>query len=97
MNVTVRAADVLHQALDEEQADESRALRVTLAEEGGYRLGVDDEREGDDVIEHDGRKILLMEPAVARALDEVTLDVVAADGGTQLALYAPRGSEDGRN
>ena len=89
MRVTVRAAEALHQTLQHEDAGESQALRLARTAEGSYRLRVDNEREGDDVLEHAGRKILLVEPALAETLADATVDVVATDTGPQLALYAP--------
>lgn len=89
MKVTVTAAEALHQTLEHEDAGESQGLRLARTAEGSFQLRVDNEREGDDVFEHADRKILLVEPAVAETLAEVTLDVVATDSGPQLALCAP--------
>ena len=89
MNVTVRAAEALHQTLQHEDADESQGLRLGRTEEGNFSLRVDNEREGDDVFEHLDRKILLVEPALAQTLAESTVDVVASENGPQLALLGP--------
>lgn len=89
IKVTVRAAEVLHQTLEREDAGESQGLRLTRTVEGSFWLRVDNEREGDDVLEHAGRKVLLLEPAIAETLADSTVDVVATDSGPQLALYAP--------
>lgn len=93
MKVTVRAAEALHRALEVEEADESQGLRLTRTAEGSYWLRRDDEREGDDVFEHAGRKVLLVEPALSEALADATVDVVATDRGPQLALYTPSEGE----
>jgi len=89
MRVTVRAAEALHQTLQHEDAGESQGLRLARTAEGNFSLRVDNEREGDDVIEHAGRKILLVGPALAETLADSTVDVVATDRGPQLALCAP--------
>jgi len=89
MKVTVGAAEALHQTLQHEAADESQGLRLARTAEGNFSLRVDNEREGDDIFEHAGRKILLVEPALAETLAESTVDVVASESGPQLALLGP--------
>ena len=89
MKVTVRAAEALQQTLAREDAGESQGLRLARTAEGNFSLRVDNEREGDDIFEHAGRKILLVEPALAETLAESTVDVVASESGPQLALLGP--------
>jgi len=53
---------------------------------GGFGLGVDREREGDQVVTADGEKILLMTADIAEAVDDVTIDTKNTEEGPKLVI-----------
>ena len=88
LNVTDKAASALRESLQASSERDSDVLRLTEADEGlGLVLG--EEQEGDQVIEHGDRKILVIGPTIAEALDGVTMDAVETPGGQQLVLKRP--------
>jgi Fe-S cluster assembly iron-binding protein IscA len=72
--VTESAKEALKKALSASTEDSEVVLRLTPAEVGRYDLVLDHEREGDQVVEHLGAKVLLIEQQVSEALDKLTLD-----------------------
>jgi len=84
--LTDQAAQVLRATLDETRTEPGQALRLLLRPGGGFGLGVDQEREGDQVVTADGEKILLMTPNMAEAVDDVTIDTKNTEEGPKLVI-----------
>ena len=84
--VTERAAEELKETLKEHATDDEQALRLTPAPGGACVLTLDVEQEGDEVMESEGTKLLLMDASVAPALDGITLDCVDTPEGPRLTL-----------
>lgn len=87
LNVTEKAAGALLESLDASKSEESQLLRLTRAAEG-LGLALDQERDGDQVVEHDERKILVVEQDISQALDGATLDAVDTPEGPRLVLQS---------
>lgn len=86
--VSDKAAGLLHESLDASKAEESQVLRLVQMSEG-LGLAVDEEREGDQVVEHDDSKVLVIEPGISQALDGAILDTVDTPEGERLTIQRP--------
>jgi Fe-S cluster assembly iron-binding protein IscA len=86
VTVTDQAAEVLRATLDEARTEPGQALRLLLRPGGGFGLGLDAEREGDEVVTADGEKILLMTPDTAEAVGEATIDAPETEEGRRLVI-----------
>jgi Fe-S cluster assembly iron-binding protein IscA len=84
--VTERAAEELKETLREHATDDEQALRLTPAPGDVFVLTLDVEQEGDEVVESEGTKLLLMDASVAPALDGIILDCVDTPEGPRLTL-----------
>jgi hypothetical protein len=62
------------------------ALRLIVMGDHGFGLIPDIFRNGDQAIEHEGAKVLLMDPEIAEAVKGLTLDCVAVPGGRALTF-----------
>jgi Fe-S cluster assembly iron-binding protein IscA len=73
-------------------------LRVAAAPSGQWMLLVDEPREGDQVVEHDGTTVLLVDPVAQTALVGAEVDCVETpEGDVELVLsraYQDNGLED---
>ncbi len=88
LNVTDPAAALLHESLEASKKNEADVLRLTRSPQG-LALALDEEREGDQVILHEERKVLVIQPEMAQALDGATIDAVDTPAGRQLAIQSP--------
>lgn len=94
INVTPEAKDVLHEMLQQSTDDVEFGIRMVPAvppegeESGQIALGMtlDRSQEGDQVVEHNGRKVLILDPTMSQLLDEDTLATVDTPEGKRLAL-----------
>ena len=91
IQVTEKASGVLLEALEARADDETQGIRLTEVTGEGFGLAVDVEREGDQVIEHEGRKVLIVEETLAEELEGAILDVVESTRGPTLSLQMPEG------
>jgi len=67
-----------------------RIVSGATADGGGPRLGLtlDAPRDGDELVEHDGRLVLILGTSAAALLEDLTLDVIDTPEGTRLGLCA---------
>ena len=95
INVTTTARDVLQEALQRAGvADEDVAIRLAPtpsaanAEGDQVQLGLvlDRPQDGDQVVEHNGRTVLVVDQMIADQLDGATLDAVDTPDGRRLTL-----------
>jgi hypothetical protein len=93
LHVTHQARTELHGILDrilDQRSDSDfapeQALRLVAR---GARLGLalDSPRGGDEIVEQDGRSVLILDSAVSEFVENLTLDVVETPEGTQLWLH----------
>jgi Fe-S cluster assembly iron-binding protein IscA len=61
-----------------------RLVRGTA--QGFYGLSIDIEMPGDQVVEHNGSKILLVDKELSNSLDGATVDVEDSDQGKSLVV-----------
>jgi hypothetical protein len=92
VSVTNRAASVLAQALRAGEADDGVGFRILPASPGEILLAIDEAREGDHVVRHEDRTVLLLDGWVAEALDGAVLDAEIGDRGASLTLSGGRRS-----
>ena len=83
LNVTETAAEHLSQIL--EQAPDEAVVRF-VPQENGLAMHLDNVRDGDQVFEHAEKTVLAIDPRVADALSERTLDVQSTGEGPRLAI-----------
>jgi Fe-S cluster assembly iron-binding protein IscA len=69
-----------------ENAEENMVLRLTASHEGQLGLTMDVEQPGDQTIEHEGSKVLLVEENLASHLGSISLDTEETPEGTMLML-----------
>ena len=63
------------------------ALRMIPLSDGRVGLALDMFREGDQVVERDGEKILVVGPELGDSLDGLIFDCVDTEAGRQLTIY----------
>jgi Fe-S cluster assembly iron-binding protein IscA len=88
LNVTDKAAALLHDSLEVSKNSEEDVLRLTRSGQG-LALTLDEEREGDQVVLHDEQKVLVIQPEIAQALNGATIDAVNTPDGERLAIQSP--------
>jgi Fe-S cluster assembly iron-binding protein IscA len=100
ISVTDRAKDLLYGVLQEAEEqvelpdEEEMGIRLApanMSENGGSQqvelgLGLDRPQEGDQVFEHNGKKILIFDEAVSDLLDGATIDAVDTPEGQRLTI-----------
>jgi Fe-S cluster assembly iron-binding protein IscA len=93
IGITERAKDVL---LDLREsiaiADPDAALRLAANDTGQLEIGVDVERDGDEVVEHEGATLLLIADAVSHRLAGSTIDCTETPAGFQLTVNRSGGN-----
>jgi Fe-S cluster assembly iron-binding protein IscA len=87
LNVSEKAAELLFASLQASRKEESEVLRLIQTREG-LGLAIDKEGEGDQVVQHDNNKVLVIQPEISQALDGATLDAVETPDGQRLTLQA---------
>lgn len=76
LNVTQAASHYLSDMLVRSHAPAEAAVRIVpKAEGGGLVTKIDQERDGDQHFDCDGRTVLVLDPDIATRLSEQTLDV----------------------
>ena len=86
IHVTERAKQELKRILTRNVNWPGARLRLIDRGRGKLGLGIDIEVPGDQVIEYQGDKILLVEPALASNLKAITLDVDNTPQGAELVI-----------
>lgn len=86
VTVTDRATEELRNILANAAPQPGQALRLVPSREGGLGLGLDEEREGDEIVKSGDEKILLVSSGIAEALDEATIDVQDSEEGPKLVI-----------
>lgn len=94
ISVTTSAKDVLQNVLiDATQRadihDEQVGLRIAPTSDGGQpqlALVLDKPKEGDQIIEHNGKNVLMIGEPISAQLDGATVDAVDTPEGKQLTF-----------
>jgi Fe-S cluster assembly iron-binding protein IscA len=92
LTVTETAKQLLKETLREHSDDPEISIRLSLGEEGQFGIALDVESEGDQVVEHDGDKVLLIGSNISTVLEGRTLDVQDTEEGPRLVIS--QGNQD---
>ena len=91
LQVSESALEELKKALDAAGSEPDEGLRLMVTGPDQLGLGVDVERPGDKVYEHDGAKVLLVDENIAELVDDLSLDVNETEQGPQLTMSSTNG------
>ena len=86
INITERAKQELMKLLAKKVDWPGALLRLMDRGAGKLGLGIDIEAPGDQVVEYQGHKIMLIGPDLANTLQGITLDVDNTPQGVELVL-----------
>ena len=86
IGVTERAKKELKKILDGKSDNPQAVLRLVAREQGELGLGIDIQIPGDQVMEHEGSKVLVVADDLAKSLKGVTIDVEDTPQGNQLVI-----------
>ena len=86
LTVTESAKQYLKETLLAHSDDPEASLRISLKPPGQLGVGLDSEEEGDQVVEYEGAKVLLVASDLAPVVDGKTLDVEDTAEGPNLIL-----------
>jgi Fe-S cluster assembly iron-binding protein IscA len=85
MTLTEAAGGFLSKVLEEASAPPDTAVRLKV-ETNGLASTLDQPRPGDTTFNHDGRKVLLLDPAASQVLAGKKLDLQPTDDGPRLGI-----------
>jgi Fe-S cluster assembly iron-binding protein IscA len=74
LTVTDTACVYLREMLDRSQAPDNAAVRI-VAKGNELKTTIDSARDGDSIVEHQGRQVLVLDEGLSARLSERTLDV----------------------
>ncbi len=86
VTVTDRAKDELQTALTTHTANLEQGLRLVVTPAGQLGLGLDVVRDGDEIVEHNGAKVLLIGSDLSPLMDGSTVDVEYGLEGPRLTI-----------
>jgi len=86
LKVTESAKRVLKKILSAKVDNPQAVLRLTASKPDKLALGIDIEMLGDQVVEYEGSKVLVVEQGLATRLKGVTLDVEDTPDGPKLSV-----------
>ena len=87
VTVTEDAKQELGRVLSSANVDDPTVgLRLTAGDRGQFGLVLDTEKEGDQVVEHEGSKVLLVGQELIELLEGVIIDCRRTDEGARLII-----------
>ena len=86
VTVTESAKQTLKEILTTHSDDPEVGIRLSFNPPGEFGVVLDREAEGDQVVEYDGAKALLVAPELAPVVDGVTLDIQDTPEGSKLVI-----------
>ena len=86
LTVTEGAKQLLKGILAAHSDDPEVSLRLSFNPPGEFGIVLDREAEGDQVVEYEGAKALLVAPELASVVEGVTLDVQDTADGPKLVV-----------
>ena len=86
ITVTDSAKKLLKKKVAAQSDDPETCLRLSLKQSGQFEIVPDREFRGDQVVEYEGIKVLLIEPELSSILEGVTLDTKDTPDGPQLTV-----------
>ena len=87
VSVTEGACRELKRILSEKVDWPGACLRLIDRGQGIIGLGIDIEIPGDQVVEYEGARVLVIEPELATNLTGITLDIDDTPAGAELVIY----------
>ena len=86
LEITAEAMAALKTTLDSLQHSPDQVLRLNVGAEDSISLFLDQPREADHTVSHDGVAVLVIEPPVLDGLEGATLEVAHSPNGASLVL-----------
>ena len=86
LEVTEYAREKLKVLLEASTEDPAAGIRLTIAQSGQLGIVIDNEKPGDQVVEHKGSKVLLLDSIVSEAMSSFTLDTEETVEGNKFTL-----------
>ena len=86
VGVTEAGLVELKRILDEHTNNAQAGLRLTTDQSGTLGLTIDVETAEDQVLEHEGCKLLIIEQNLATSLEGVTIDIEETPEGNRLVI-----------
>jgi Fe-S cluster assembly iron-binding protein IscA len=86
LEVTLGAKELLKEVLSANSEQPEAGLRLTMNDAGELGLGIDSEKEGDQIVEHEGSKILFIEQVLSDHLEGFAIDLVDTPEGARLTI-----------
>jgi Fe-S cluster assembly iron-binding protein IscA len=74
LRVTDQAAAALQQLLEDQDPKPAQVLRLVSNTEGNFLLALDTKKDGDQVVRHKGRMVMVIGPSVSESLSGHILD-----------------------
>jgi len=97
IGITERAKDMLLDVRESiDPVDPHTTFRLGPNNSGQLELSLDLERDGDQVLEHKGTRLLLIADNVSQALSGSTIDCTQTSEGVQLTVNRSPGRDNGR-
>jgi Fe-S cluster assembly iron-binding protein IscA len=88
LTVTERASAALKELLEVHDHESAQVLRLISDGEGNHGLQLDEVREEDQIVEHGGETVMVIDPALSDDLTGNVLDLKETpSGGVNLTLY----------
>ena len=86
INVTEQAKQELKRLLSQKVDWPGACLRLMDRGQGKLGIGIDIELPGDQIVEYQGIKVLIIEPELAANIKGITLDVNNTPQGAELVI-----------
>ena len=86
LTVTDEAKQLLKETLEKHSDNPETGIRLSVKDEGQFSIVLDNESEGDQVVEHEGSKVLMVSSQLATDLSGSILDVRDTQEGKKLFL-----------
>ena len=87
LTVTEQAAAALKQYLETQEREEDQVLRLVSDGEGNHGFSLDTPNSDDQIVEHDGEPVMVIEPTISEDLSDNILDLKETPSGVSLTLY----------
>ena len=87
LTVTEKATEALKGLLETHEHEPEQVLRLISDEEGNHGLQLDVPKEEDQVVEHDGETVMVIDPALSDDLTGNVLDLKETPSGANLTIY----------
>jgi len=86
IGITENAKKELTKILTDNVDHPEACLRLRINDEGQLGLGIDIEQPGDEVVEYEGSRLLVVAQELADSLEDVFIDIENTDEGSQLVI-----------